>query len=143
MVATTSSAVIDEDVQASIAWLPFRRLAVENEIQSSWAIPIMGPSESGLVGVITAYFPVNSSPARDQLDLVGLYAGYAANAIERDRLLSEVTVRNRVLETVREMLDILAGPKVVAEALVIAAQILCRGLRADEVGLWELSYRDA
>ena len=44
------------------------------------------------------------------MDLVSLYAGYAAGAIERDRLFGEVTARNRVLETIREVLETLAGP---------------------------------
>ena len=39
-----------------------------------------------------------------------LYAGYAASAVERERLLGEVTARNRVLETIQEMLETLAGP---------------------------------
>ena len=39
------------------------------------------------------------------MELVSLYAGYAAGAIERDRLFAEVTARNRVLETIREVLE--------------------------------------
>ena len=50
------------------------------------------------------------APGRDELDLLTLYAGYAASAVERDRLLDQVTARNRVLETIREMLETLAGP---------------------------------
>ncbi len=62
-------------------------------------------------------------------------AGYVASAIERDRLLDEITVRNRVLETIREMLDTLAGPIPVASGLVIALQALRRGLQADQAAL--------
>jgi signal transduction histidine kinase len=64
-----------------------------------------------------------------------VYAGYAASAIERDRLLDQVTTRNRVLETIREMLETLAGPVLVSEGLVIALQSLRRGLQAEEVAL--------
>ena len=64
-----------------------------------------------------------------------LYAGYAASAIERDRLLDQVTARNRVLETIREMLQTLAGPVMVEDGLPLAAQSLRRGLQADEVVL--------
>ena len=64
-----------------------------------------------------------------------MYAGYAASAIERDRLLDEVTERNRVLETIREVLETLAGPIPVGEGLGPALQSLCRGLQADEVTL--------
>ena len=74
-------------------------------------------------------------PRRDDLDLATLYAGYAANAIERDRLLDEVTARNRVLETIREILETLAGPIPVSDGLEIALQSLRRGLQADEVAL--------
>ena len=58
-----------------------------------------------------------------------------ASAIERDRLLDQVTTRNRVLETIREMLETLAGPVTVAEGLSIALQSLRRGLQAHEVAL--------
>src|SRR4029077_1563775 len=74
-------------------------------------------------------------PQRDELDLVTVYAGYAASAIERDRLLDQVTARNRVLETIREMLETLAGPVLVSDGLVSAVQSLRRGLQAEEVAL--------
>ena len=53
--------------------------------------------------MITGCQPFVGRPQRDQMDLVSLYAGYAAGAIERDRLFGEVTARNRVLETIREV----------------------------------------
>ena len=93
----------------------------------------MGPS--GLSGVITVFRTDTRPPQRDELDLVTLYAGYAASAVERDRLLDQVTARNRVLETIREMLETLAGPVPVAEGLLVAVESLRRGLRADEVAL--------
>ena len=74
-------------------------------------------------------------PERDELDLLTLYAGYAASAVERDRLLEQVTARNRVLETIREMLETLAGPVPVDEGLAMALQSLRAGPQADEVGL--------
>ncbi len=48
---------------------------------------------------------------------------------------SEVTTRNRVLETIREMLETLAGPLPVADGLGVALQSLRRGLQAAEVAL--------
>jgi len=63
------------------------------------------------------------------------WIGYAASAIERDRLLDEVTARNRLLETIREMLQTLAGPVPTEAALRIALQVLRGGLSADEVAL--------
>ena len=79
--------------------------------------------------------PRDRPPQRDELDLVSLYAGYAASAVERDRLLDQVTARNRVLETIREMLETLAGPIPVAEGLAVALRALRRGLQADQVAL--------
>jgi signal transduction histidine kinase len=93
----------------------------------------MGPG--GLVGVITVFRGVTGKPQRDELHLVTLYAGYASSAIERDRLLDQVTARNRVLETIREVLETLAGPIEVAQGLTVALQALSRGLQADQVAL--------
>ena len=78
---------------------------------------------------------MTGKPRRDDLDLATLYAGYAASAIDRDRLLDEVTARNRSLETIREMLETLAGPVPVANGLGIALASLRRGLEAHEVAL--------
>jgi len=137
--AATGRAVIDETAQTSVSWLPFQSLAEEVGIHSSWAIPVYGSGGSGVIGVIAVYFSYPCTPQRDQLELLTLYAGYAANAIEHDRLMSEITVRNRILETVREMLETLAGPTPTEEGLAIASRILRQGLKADTVSLWELS----
>src|SRR5581483_7676953 len=115
------------------AWKGFRELAKSTKVASSWSVPVLGPG--GLSGVITVFRAQPGAPQRDGLDLVTVYAGYAASAIERDRLLDQVTTRNRVLETIREMLETLAGPVPVAEGLVIAVQSLRRGLQAEEVAL--------
>ncbi len=89
----------------------------------------------GLSGVITVLRRAPGQPQRDELDLVTLYAGYAASAVERERLLGEVTERNRVLETIREVLETLAGPVPLTDGLLIVLQALCLGLQADEVTL--------
>ena len=132
LAAATEQAVVD-NVRAGAAWAPFSDLARAAKVASSWSVPVMGPG--GLLGVITVFRSVTGQPHRDELDLVTLYAGYAASAIERDRLLDEVTARNRVLETIREMLETLAGPIPVAKGLVVALQALRRGLQADQVAL--------
>ncbi|HEY1347542.1 MAG TPA: ATP-binding cassette domain-containing protein, partial [Streptosporangiaceae bacterium] len=133
LAAATAEVVVDDNVRASAAWAPFRVLAREAKISSSWAVPVLGPS--GLIGVITVFRPATGRPQRDELDLVSVYAGYAASAVERDRLLDQVTARNRVLETIREMLETLAGPVPVSEGLEVALRALRRGLQADEVAL--------
>jgi signal transduction histidine kinase/ABC-type multidrug transport system ATPase subunit len=133
LAATAQCPIIEEDVQAGATWTAFAELARSAKVASSWSVPVMGPG--GILGVITVFRATAGKPQRDDLDLATLYAGYAASAIERDRLLDEVTSRNRVLETIREMLETLAGPTQVADGLGIALQLLRRGLEADEVAL--------
>jgi signal transduction histidine kinase/ABC-type multidrug transport system ATPase subunit len=125
--------VVEEDLRTSNPWEQFGEITSAAPIESSWSVPVMGPT--GVSAVITVFRPDPGAPQRDELDLLTLYAGYAASAVERDRLLEQVTARNRVLETIREMLETLAGPVTVADGLVTALESLRRGLRADEVAL--------
>jgi len=141
LAASTEQPVTEADVRASAARFGNSGLATAPGIKGSWSVPVMGPS--GLSGVVTVFRPDTRPPQRDELDLVTLYAGYAASAVERDRLLDQVTARNRVLETIREMLETLAGPIPVAEGLVVAIESLRRGLRADEVALLTQPAGDA
>jgi len=131
--AADGEAVTAEDVRSGGPWALFASVAASARVASSLSVPVRGPR--GLAGVITVFRSMPGKPKRDDLDLVTLYAGYAASAIERDRLLDEVTARNRVLETIREMLETLAGPLPVSQSLGIALQALCRGLQADEAAL--------
>src|SRR6185437_3150482 len=133
LAAAAEAPVIEDNVQAGRAWADFADLARASKVASSWSVPVLGPG--GLLAVITVFRATAGRPRRDDLDLATLYAGYAASAIERDRLLDEATARNRVLETIREMLQTLAGPVQVADGLGIALQALRRGLAADEVAL--------
>jgi len=133
-VAGTGRPVVDEDIAKSPRWARFLAMGTGAGIRSSWSVPLVGPS--GLIGVTTGCQPSVGPPQRDQMDLVSLYAGYAAGAIERDRLFGEVTARNRVLETIREVLETLAGPEPVPSSLLKALQSLQRGLSAGEIELW-------
>jgi signal transduction histidine kinase/ABC-type multidrug transport system ATPase subunit len=125
--------VVEEDLRSTNPWAQFGEITSSAPIASSWSVPVTGPT--GVSAVITVFRPNPGAPQRDELDLLTLYSGYAASAVERDRLLEQVTARNRVLETIREMLETLAGPVTVADGLVTALQSLRRGLRADEVAL--------
>jgi signal transduction histidine kinase/ABC-type cobalamin/Fe3+-siderophores transport system ATPase subunit len=136
LAAATERPVITENAPAD--WGPFRGLAAATGVASSWSVPVLG--RDGLAGVITGFSDTPGQPERGQLELVTVYAGYVASAIERDRLLAEVTERNRVLETIREVLETLAGPIPVSEGIPLALQSLCRGLQADEVTL--LTWQD-
>lgn len=131
--SVTEQVVVDDDVERSPRWAQLRSLARSAKVESCWAVPVMG--SSGLIGVITILRPTKGAPQRDELDLVRLYAGYAASAIERDRLLNDVTARNRVLETIREVLETLAGPVPMSDGLAVALKALRRGLQADQVTL--------
>jgi signal transduction histidine kinase/ABC-type branched-subunit amino acid transport system ATPase component len=135
--AATGAAVLDGDIRVSGRWAPYRHLAAGAGIASSWAVPVTGPA--GLVGVIAVYQPGLGLPGRDELDLVTLYAGYAANAVERDRLLTELTTRNRALETIRDVLETLAGPVPLERGLTVALRALRHGLGAERVGLVDLA----
>ncbi len=123
LAAATGRPVIVPDAQAG--WAPFTRLAAATGVASSWSVPVL--ARDGLTGVITVFRGETGEPERDQLELVTVYAGYAASAIERDRLLDEVTERNRVLETIREVLETLAGPIPVGEGLGAGARVLVPG----------------
>ncbi len=134
LAAERQAPVIEDNLRAAGGtWQGFGNLARPAKVASSWSVPVLGPG--GLLGVITVFRAIPGKPRRDDLDLAALYAGYAASAIERDRLLDEVTARNRLLETIREMLQTLAGPVPVAAALRIALGALRAGLGADEVAL--------
>ena len=132
--AATGHVVIDEDIDRSSAWGSLSALGKQAGVRSSWSVPLVG--STGLIGVITGCQPFVGRPHRDQMDLVSLYAGYAAGTIERDRLFGEVTARNRVLETIREVLETLAGPGPVSSGLMQALRSLQSGLRAAEIELW-------
>jgi len=134
LAAETQAPVIEDSLRVEPgSWRVFGDLARSARVASSWSVPVLGPG--GLLGVITVFRAIPGKPRRDDLDLAGLYAGYAASAIERDRLLEQLTARNRLLETIREMLQRLAGAVPVAGGLSIALQALRRGLDADEAAL--------
>jgi signal transduction histidine kinase/ABC-type multidrug transport system ATPase subunit len=131
--ATREELTVEPDLCVGNAWPQLGDLVSSGEIAGSWSVPVMGPA--GVSAVITVFRRDPGPPLRDELDLLTLYTGYAASAVERDRLLDQVTARNSVLETIREMLETLAGPVPVEDGLAIALQSLRRGLQADEVTL--------
>jgi hypothetical protein len=131
--AATGRTVFEPELRTSGAWARWRRLATPGHLAASFSVPVMGTG--GVLGVVTVFRQQAGRPLRDELDLVTLYAGHAAAALEREQLLGEVTARNRVLETIREVLETLAGPASTGQGLLLALQSLREGLWADEVGL--------
>ncbi len=133
LAAATGQPVVVGDARTSPLWAPRRSELEGLGVASSWSVPLSGPG--GLLGVVSALRSVPAAPGRDELDLVSLYAGYLAGALERERLFGEVTRRNRVLETVREILQALTGPMPFEQGLATALRALRSGLEAAEVAL--------
>ena len=108
----------------ALSWAPFADLARTAKVAASWSVPVFGPG--GLLGVITVLRSI-AGPAEARRPGPGHPVRRATRraAIERDRLLDEVTTRNRVLETIREMLETLAGPLPVADGLTRGAASRC------------------
>ena len=125
--------VIVGDVDGDAHWAPFRDAARQTPISSAWSVPILG--SAGVLGTISAFGQVYGGPQADRLELVSLYTRHAADAIEHERLLAEVTRRNRILETLRAMLETLAGPGRADGGLSVAAQALRSALGADRVSV--------
>jgi signal transduction histidine kinase/ABC-type branched-subunit amino acid transport system ATPase component len=132
--ATEGTVVVDADTAASTRLAPYASLLDDAGIASCWAVPFSGGSE--LRGVIGVYRAEIGVPGSDQLDLVNLYAGYVAAALERERLLAKLTARNTVLETIRAVLQTLAGPDSLTDRITAALRILREAVGADKVALY-------
>ncbi len=130
--AETGKTIVIEDTRRNPLWRPLEWIG-PGQPRSSWSVPIVGTE--GVLGTISGYADTVGRPQADQLELVSLYASYAASAIEKERLLADATRRNRMLETLRGVLDKLAGPQPAEGALAVALVALCRGLGADAIGL--------
>lgn len=104
--------------------------------RSAWSVPIVG--SDAVIGAVSGFADTPGRLHEDQLELVQLHARLAAAAIERDRLLADATRRNRLLETLRGVLDTLAGPEQSEGGIVVALLALGRGLGADSIALHRL-----
>jgi signal transduction histidine kinase/ABC-type multidrug transport system ATPase subunit len=72
----------------------------------TWLVPVVGPA--GTSAVITIHCDSEAPPDRDELDLLGLYAGYAAAAIERqdaEEAQREASALRRSRELQRQFLS--------------------------------------
>jgi signal transduction histidine kinase/ABC-type multidrug transport system ATPase subunit len=133
LAAERQDVVVTEDVRRHPAWEGLQDQAEAAGISSAWAMPIQ--DTDGVLGVISAYAPAVGSPQPAALELVALYTNLAAAAIARERLLGEVTRRNRILEAMRGMLETLTGPLAAHAGMAPALGALCDGLAADAVAL--------
>ena len=132
LAAATGETVVVEDARRDARWSPLPS-GSPSDPRSSWSVPIAG--SGGVLGAISGFADAVGRPRDDQVELVRLYASLAATAIERERLFADATRRNRVLETLRGVLDTLAGPEPEAGGLAVALLALCRGLGADAIAL--------
>src|SRR5439155_21529606 len=136
--ATRAPAVIEaiaaEAGRSGARWPEIEAVAAEDGIAAAWAVPLVG--RRGVLGVLSGYDTSPGAPSEDRLALVALYAAPAATAVERAALLEEVTRRNDVLETLRTMLECLAGPEGATDGPGVALAALARGLPARGVALF-------
>jgi ABC-type glutathione transport system ATPase component/signal transduction histidine kinase len=132
LAAESGDVVVVEDLAAHTGPADYRAAAARSGIRSEWAAAVVGAR--GVLGTVTGYGSSVGRPDAERLELARLYVGYAASAVERERLLAEVSRRNRVLEAVRAMLETLAGPDRVGGGLVAALESLSDGLGAAAVG---------
>lgn len=135
MAAETGETVIIEDVRTHPAWVPLRRAALDAGILSAWAAPII--TNEQVIGTVSGYGDAVGRLTQDQLELLTVYTGYAAAAIERDQALETLTRRNTVLESLRSMLETLAGPERLRGGLDTTLWALAGGLNADAVLFFE------
>ncbi|HEY6697532.1 MAG TPA: ATP-binding cassette domain-containing protein [Acidimicrobiales bacterium] len=134
LAAAESEAVVVEDLANHPATEWYRRAAAASGIRSEWAAPIVGTH--GVLGTVSGFATSVGRPEPAQLELARLYLGYVASAIERERLLTEVSRRNRVLESLRTMLETLvATPDRVVGGLGASLLALSRALGAAGVAV--------
>ena len=134
LAAAGAETVVVPDLSARQEPGPYGLAAARSGIRSEWAAPIVGTR--GVLGTVTGLARSIGRPEPAQLELARLYLGYAASAIERERLLSEVSRRNRVLESLRAMLETLAGPDRLDGGLGASLLALSGALGADVVGVF-------
>ena len=129
LAAAGSAVVVVDDLQTRVTWPAGTAAAAASGVRSAWAAPIVG--SDGVLGTVSGCAASPGNPAPERLELATIYLRYAASAIERERLLTEVSRRNRVLESLRGLLESLAGPERLQGGLEISLLALLDGLGAD------------
>ena len=129
LAAAGGAVVVVDDLQTRSTWPAGTAAAAASGVRSAWAAPILG--SDGVLGTVSGYATSPGNPAPERLELATIYLRYAASAIERERLLTEVSRRNRVLESLRGLLESLAGPERLQGGLEISLLALLDGLGAD------------
>jgi DNA-binding winged helix-turn-helix (wHTH) protein len=117
LAAESGSVVVEEDIRDSPAWTPFTGLGQSAEVLSCWAVPVVG--KDGLLGVVSGYGATTGPPRGDLVELVFLYAGYTAAAIERGRLQAQADVLTAALRRTRTTPVPVAEPTVTIGDVVV------------------------
>ena len=133
LAAEAAEVVVVDDLSTHPVPAGYRAAAAASGIRSEWAAPIVGTH--GVLGTVSGFGTSVGRPETERLELARVYLGYAASAVEHERLLAEVSRRNRVLESLRGMLETLAGPDRVDGGLGVSLVALSRGLGASAVGV--------
>jgi len=108
--------------------------APDERASELWVFPIEGTR--GAAGVMAVVAPrLEEREARRRLSTVVLYAANIAMVVERERALAELARRNRVLEVLRQALEVLAGGADVEPALERALDVIQTGIGASSLEL--------
>src|SRR5919106_996731 len=134
LAAEAAEPVVVEDLASHPGPERYRRAAAPSGIRSEWAAPIVGTH--GVLGTVSGFATSVGRPEPAQLELARLYLAYVASAIERERLLTELSRRNRILESLRAMLETLvATPDRAVVGLGASLRALSGALGAAGVGV--------
>ena len=127
--------IVVDDLRTRAAASPIDGALLDAGVLAAWALPVVGAN--GLLGVVSAYADRVGAPSDPQLELARLYSNLAASAIEREQLLRLVTRRNRILESLRGMLDRLAGASPADDGVGAALLPLCTGIGASAAAIFD------
>lgn len=133
LAAARKELVVATQMGSNDYWRTHPQLCGGQPIAGSWSLPFGGAT--GPTGVITVFRRTPATPDHDEIELLRLYSSYVSSALERDELLRQLTARNRILESIRSVLQTLAGPGTIVYGLTVALDALRGGLRAREVAL--------
>ncbi len=86
--AASGDLIIIEDMRDDAFWEPLLEASDEARLRAAWSMPILD-SEGRALGAFASYYTEPYRPARQEIDLVRVYARHAAIAIENARLYDE------------------------------------------------------
>jgi DNA-binding NarL/FixJ family response regulator len=94
--------VIIEDMTTHPSFLPHRSVVLAEGYKTLQATPLMNMNGSRCVGVLCTYFRDVSIPPSDSLEMLDLYAEFAATAIDRYQRMAALAHYGSALEDVIE-----------------------------------------